>query len=92
MDIRRSHWRRALDGLYSLSTWAVAAGVALWFYDWLNRWYIAVAFVLSFVVVAVMIERSRHGHGSAVLVLAAVPTQREPEPDADDWLSAEMPA
>jgi hypothetical protein len=92
MDIGRSHWRRALDGLYSLSTWVIAAGIALWFYDWLNRWYVAVAFVLSFVIVAIMIERHGHRRGSAIVALAVVPTQREPEPDVDDWLSAEMPA
>lgn len=57
MNTGRSAARRVLDGLFGLVTWVAAAAVVLWFYDWVNRWYVVVGVLLALVVGAIVVER-----------------------------------
>lgn len=36
----------------SIATWTVSAVAVLWFYDWVDRWYVVVPALLGLVLVA----------------------------------------
>lgn len=57
MTTGRSAARRVLDLLFGLATWVAAGLVVLWFYSWMNRWYVVVGVVLALVVGGIVVER-----------------------------------
>lgn len=61
--INASLLRRIADALVSLMTWAAAAGAVLWFYDWVNRWYVVVGVLLVLVGGAIVVDRLRDHEG-----------------------------
>ena len=48
--------RRLVQALLALATWLVAVAGVMWFYDWVNRWYVVVAVLLFVVTGAVVVE------------------------------------
>jgi hypothetical protein len=70
--IKGSLVRRLLDALVSLVTWGAAVGAVLWFYDWVNRWYIVVGVLLAIVAGAIITERIT-GHDAAEPAAAVLP-------------------
>jgi hypothetical protein len=98
----RAHAHRLADACFGLATWIAAIVVALIFYDWISRWYVAAATAVAFVGVAMIGERTssaRENDSMAHLALIPLPLQRstesvvesdlpvELEPDLEDWLS-----
>lgn len=93
MSKSRSQARRVGDALLAALTWVAAAGLILWFYDWINRWYVVVGAVLVLVVATTAVENLTRQHRSAPsdpLVHGLLPLPREPGSDADQWLPVEQ--
>jgi hypothetical protein len=101
----RAHGRRLADACFGFATWIAAIAVALIFYDWIGRWYVAAAAVVAFVFVAMIAERtpSARERGSlAHLAVLPLPVQRSTEsvlepdlplelqPNVEDWLSEDQ--
>jgi hypothetical protein len=101
----RAHAHRLVDSCFGMATWIAAIVVALIFYDWISRWYVAAAALVAFVFVARIAEgaASTPEKGSlAQLAVVPLPLQRstesvvepdlplELEPDLVDWLSEDQ--
>jgi hypothetical protein len=101
----RAHARRLADACFGTATWIAAIAVALIFYDWISRWYVAAATVVAFVVVAMIGARTtsvRENDSVAHLAVLPLPLQRstesvvetdlplELEPNLEDWLSEDQ--
>lgn len=77
--------RRIIDALIAAVTWAAAVGVAVWFYDWVNRWYVVAAVVLLIVAGAMIVEKPKASKPDAekptnrdtTAALASLPSPRE---------------
>ena len=77
--------RQVADALIAVATWTAAAGVALWFYDWVNRWYVVTAVLLVIVSVAMITEKPKTSKSDAEkpATLTSLPSPRVGE--AADW-------
>ncbi|MGH8890504.1 MAG: hypothetical protein ACRDV3_12230 [Acidothermaceae bacterium] len=73
--------RRVADALIAVATWIAAVGTALWFYDWVNRWYVVIAVVLLIVSVAMVTEKPKASKPDAErpAPLTALPRPRDGE-------------
>jgi hypothetical protein len=84
--------RRLADVVIALVTWTAAAAGVLWFYDWVDRWYV-VAGVLVVTVGGAMVADHARG-AKPVAVPAVLPLQREPlaveaaSETAPSWLAS----
>jgi purine-cytosine permease-like protein len=88
-----SRARRVVDALFAGLTWVAAAGSILWFYDWINRWYVVVGAVLALVVAITAVEnltRQRRAAASEPGFSGLLPAPREPGVDPEAWLTAEQ--
>lgn len=70
--IKGSLLRRLLDALVSVVTWGAAVAAVLWFYDWVNRWYVVVGVLLAIVAGAIIADRIT-GHDAAEPAAAVLP-------------------
>jgi hypothetical protein len=53
--------RRLADSTVAFLSWAVTVFAVLWFYDWVSRWYVVVAVLLTAVGAGMLGERARAG-------------------------------
>jgi hypothetical protein len=94
MSKSRSQARRVLDAFFAGLTWVAAAGLILWFYDWINRWYVVVGAVLLLAVAAMAAENVTRQHRIApsdpLPTKGLLPVPREPLADADGWRVTEQ--
>lgn len=83
--IKSSPLRRVLNAAVALVTWGAAAAGVLWFYDWVNRWYVVVGVVLAIVAGAIVVERLT-GHDTAESAAVGVlPLQRDTDMADAAW-------
>ena len=93
MSRSRSQARRVVDALFAGLTWVAAAGLILWFYDWVNRWYVVVGAVVALALAAMAVESRTRQHRLAPsdpLPPGLLPAPREPVADAEAWRPAEQ--
>jgi hypothetical protein len=94
MSKSRSQARRVVDALFAGLTWVAAAGLILWFYDWINRWYVVVGVVLVLALAANAVENRTRQHRLATpsdpSSSGLLPPPREPAADADGWHPSEQ--
>ena len=97
MSKPRSQARRVVDAMFAGLTWVAAAGVILWFYDWINRWYVVVGAVVTLAVAAMAAESLTRQHRLAPSDLLSdplspglLPAPREALADADTWRHSEQ--
>jgi hypothetical protein len=101
MSKPRSRARRVVDAVFAGLTWVAAAGLILWFYDWINRWYVVVGAVVVLALAAMAVEKLARQHRitpsdqlpselpAGPLPTGVVPLPREPLADAETWVAAE---